>query len=320
MSTARQFESLGAIDLGKDRPIHLAIGMFDGLHRGHRLVIEAAKQAAAKDGGACGALTFWPHPSRLFRPDEPARMILNPEIKRNELNKLGLDFIVEEPFTREFAAIPGDAFLAHLKQRVPNLASVHAGENWRFGRGRAGDMAQLVEQGKALGIDVNPVECLAENGERVSSTRIRSLMTQGRLAEANALLGYEYYSIGTVTQGKRIGRKIDSPTLNLPFEGDLRPAYGVYAVSVSDVSLDHQYKGVANFGVRPTVEQTTKPLLEVFLLEPCPFDYGHRLKVVWHSFIRQERKFAGVDELKERIALDVEAAKRFFESKDGDGL
>ena len=312
MKTAVQFESLAAADLPQDRPVHLAIGMFDGLHRGHKRVIESTLESAKKSNGVCGALTFWPHPSRLFRPDDPARMILNPEIKRFELSKLGLDFIVEEPFTREFSEIEADCFLDHLKQQVPSLASVHAGENWRFGCGRSGDMDLLVKLGERAGVKVEAVPCLAEDGVRVSSTRIRSLLTQGRLEEANTLLGYEYYSIGTVTQGKRMGRTIDSPTLNLPFEGDLKPAYGVYVVTVSDVSLSHEYKGVANFGLRPTVELSSKPLLEAHLLEHCPFDYGHRLRVVWKRFLRQERKFDSVETLKLQIEKDVAAARNYL--------
>lgn len=316
MEGTRQFESLKSVEYGADCPIHLAIGMFDGLHLGHRKVIESAHSAARSSGGVFGALTFWPHPSRLFRPDDPTRMILSPELKRLELAKLGLDFIVEEPFTRAFASIEADRFLAHLKGVLPGLASAHAGENWRFGRGREGDMAALARQGEDLGIEVHSIECLGHGGDRVSSTRIRSLLTQGEIENANELLGYEYYSIGTVRQGKRMGRTIAAPTLNLPFEGDLRPAYGVYAVSASDVSLKKQYKGVANFGVRPTVEVTTKPLLEVFLLEDCPFDYGHRLKVVWHAFLRQELKFQGMDALKRQIAIDAENAKRYFQQRE----
>ncbi len=315
MSGTRQFECLKSVDYEADCPVHLAVGMFDGLHRGHQLVIESAKAAARESGGVCGALTFWPHPSRLFRPGDPARMILNPELKRAELAKLDLDFIVEEPFTREFAGIEASDFLAHLKSDLPSLASVHAGENWRFGKGRIGDMPELARQGELAGVSVNAIPCLESGAERVSSTRIRNLMTIGEIEAAADLLGYEYYSIGTVTQGKRMGRTINAPTLNLPFEGDLKPAYGVYAVSVSDVSLGHQYNAVANFGLRPTVEMTDKPLLEAFLLEDCPFDYGHRLKVVWHKFLRQEQKFGGLDELKQQIAKDIEEAKAYFDGR-----
>lgn len=315
MGEASQFDSLESVHCPEGRTVHLAIGMFDGVHRGHQMVIESARAAAVRSSGLCGALTFWPHPSRLFRPDAPVRMILSPELKRRELDAQHLDFIVEQAFTNEFANIEADSFLAYLKQAIPQLASVHAGENWRFGRGRKGTMVDLIEQGNSLGVAVHSVDCIELEASRISSTRIRENLTIGALEKANELLGYEYYTIGTVTQGKRVGRKIDAPTLNLPFEGDLKPAYGVYAVSVSDVSLQKQYQAVANFGLRPTVEMTEKPLLEAFLLEACPFDYGHRLKVVWHRFLRQERKFSGVDELKHQITLDVAKAKEFFSAR-----
>lgn len=313
MTPARQFESLHSISFDDERPVHLAVGMFDGLHCGHRKVVEAAMAASDADGGHVGALTFWPHPSRLFNPEDPARMILNPEIKRRELSQLGLEFIVEEPFTQQFAAIEAVDFLDYLLDHMPKLASLHAGENWRFGRGRVGDMAMLTALGKEKGVRVDPVECLAVGGVRVSSTRIRSLLLQGRVEEANALLGYDYYSIGTVIRGKQIGRSLDAATLNLPFEGDLKPAYGVYLVTVSDVSLEKTYNGVANFGVRPTVESTTDPVLEVHMLEECPFEYGHRLKVDWKRHLRPEKKFDSVEKLREQIALDVYSAKQFFE-------
>lgn len=312
MGEASQFDSLEAISCPEGKAVHLAIGMFDGVHRGHQKVIESARDAAKRTGGLCGALTFWPHPSRLFRPDDPVRMILSPELKRRELDAQHLDFIVEQAFTREFANIEADSFLSYLKHAIPQLESVHAGENWRFGRGRSGTMTELAKQGVPLGVEVHSIDCIEQEASRISSTRIRDCLTLGELEKANELLGYEYYTIGTVRQGKRMGRKIDAPTLNLPFEGDLKPAYGVYAVSVSDVSLQKQYRAVANFGLRPTVEMTDKPLLEAFLLESCPFDYGHRLKVVWHRFLRQERKFNGIDELKQQIALDVQEAKSYF--------
>ena len=312
MSQPQQFESLCAARFDSEKPIHLAIGMFDGVHLGHRKVIERAVAAARQSGGVSGVLTFWPHPSRLFRPDDPSRMILCPETKRLELGRQGVDFIIEEAFTHGFAAIEAERFMEVLTTAMPRLATVHAGENWRFGKGRRGDMALLERLGAAAGVAVDAVDFVRDAAERISSTRIRNLLLAGEIEAANALLGYEYYSLGTVTQGKRMGRTIGAPTLNLPFEGDLKPAYGVYVVSVSDVSLNHRYKAVANFGLRPTVETTLKPLLEAHLLEPCPFDYGHRLKVVWHRFLRQERRFESVDALKVQIDADIVVGKQYF--------
>ncbi|MCH6257940.1 riboflavin biosynthesis protein RibF [Puniceicoccaceae bacterium K14] len=311
--TFRQYRSLNSFRQEHAEGIHLAVGMFDGIHIGHRTVVQSALEHGAEKGGEVGILTFWPHPSRLFTPTEPTRMILTPEYKRQEFSKFDLSFLIEEPFTREFSAVEADDFLNHLITRIPGLCSIHAGENWRFGKGRVGDMEQLIKSSEGTDVSVFSVKCHHQGGDRVSSTRIRDLLVDGELDQVNELLGYDYYSIGTVTQGKRLGRQIGVPTLNLPFEGDLRPRYGVYTVLVSDIDQDHWYPGVANFGVKPTVQDDSTPLLEVNLLEGCSFDYGHRLKVRWQSFLRSEQKFSGLDALKQQIAVDIERARKFFD-------
>ncbi|OUW19644.1 MAG: riboflavin biosynthesis protein RibF [Opitutales bacterium TMED158] len=300
------------------RSIHLAIGMFDGVHRGHRKVIESAIGAAAEAGGLAGALTFWPHPSVLFQPENPTPMILDPKTKRSELEKLRIDFMIEEPFTKVFAATESNRFVAMLKDKIPELASIHTGQNWRFGKGRLGDVALLKALADAEGVDFAAMECLYVEGERVSSTRVRNALSSGRIEEANRLLGYEYDSLGTVTEGKKVGRTIDAPTLNLPFEGDLAPCYGVYAVRVSRFDGDERLPGVANFGIRPTVNELKRPLLEAHVLGECPFGYGDRLRVEWIAFLRPEMKFDGIGALRARIAMDIEEARRLFQdSIDG---
>lgn len=308
-----QFEGLDGFRRSDVGAVHLAVGMFDGLHIGHRTVIQSALDSQAKFGGGVGALTFWPHPSRLFNPAQPTRMILTPECKRLEFSKFNLDFLIEEPFTKDFSAVEASEFLNYLISKMPKLQSIHAGENWRFGKGRSGDMAMLKELAKGTDVKVNSVNCHEVGGSRVSSTRIRKLIADGMIDQANELLGYDYYSIGTVTQGKRLGRQIGVPTLNLPFEGDLRPKYGVYTVLVSDVDQDHWYPAVANFGVKPTVQNDDHPLLEANLLVDCPFDYGHRLKVRWQTFIRPEQRFDGIDALKAQIAKDISRARNYFD-------
>jgi len=239
-------------------------------------------------------------------------MILNPELKRRELARLGVDFEIQQPFNREFAALESDAVLRHLLGRLPRLESVHVGENWRFGKGRRGDASLLRELAKREGIHAEALECETINGERVSSTRIRDLLVAGEVGLAAELLGYPYYSIGTVFQCAQRGRTIEVPTLNMPFEGDLEAAYGVYCVHVSDVSVDRVYNGVANFGVKPTLAAVDRPLLEAHLLEDCPFDYGHRLKVDWLKFLRPERRFDSFELLRAQIAEDVLAGRRYF--------
>ena len=144
MRSERTFQGLRNVRL-PPKPLHLAVGMFDGVHRGHQSVVEAALLSARKSGGLAGVLTFWPHPSRLFRPERPTLQIMYPQTKRDFLFQLGIDFVVEQPFDRAFAAITADAFVLFLKASLPHLACLYVGENWRYGHGRAGDIHKLVQ-------------------------------------------------------------------------------------------------------------------------------------------------------------------------------
>ncbi|HEX2861763.1 MAG TPA: riboflavin kinase, partial [Lacunisphaera sp.] len=224
-----QFAGIAAARL-PDRPLHLAIGMFDGLHLGHQSVIEAALHSAQHSEGLAGVLTFWPHPSALFRPEAPTPLLMVPETKRAVLSRLGVDVLIEQEFSREFAAIGADEFVPWLRRHLPSLAAIYVGENWRFGRGRAGDVAKLVEEAQAAGLVVYSAPRLNHNGVPVSSSRIRELLAAGDLAAANAMLGYSYFSEGIVQRGRQLGRTIGFPTLNLAWEPPLKPRYGVYAV------------------------------------------------------------------------------------------
>jgi riboflavin kinase/FMN adenylyltransferase len=307
-----QFAGLDAVAL-PGRALHVAIGMFDGVHLGHQSVIEAAIHSARRSGGLAGVLTFWPHPSALFRPDNPTRLIMSPEMKRQMLGGLGIDFIIEQNFTREYAQTEAQAFVGFLKRALPNLAAIYVGENWRFGRGRVGDVALLIEEGRKAGISVFSAPRLNHNGAPISSSRIRDLLVEGRIAEANALLGYTYASTGVVATGRQLGRTLGFPTLNLAWEPELRPKLGVYVVKVANAAGEIS-EGVANYGLRPTVVQTTVPVLEVHLLGPVVATYGDAVRVDWLNFIRPEMKFGGVEQLRAQIAEDRQAALDFFAS------
>ncbi len=313
MNRIVQFDSLEAFQFDEPKSVHLAIGMFDGVHLGHQRVLESALQRSAEEDGVAGVLTFWPHPSRLFNPESPVRMILTPELKASQFALRNMRFVIEESFTEDFSNIEAESFIKHLVRRIPGLKSIHTGLNWRFGKGGRGDPSMLELLAKEEGIEAHCAEVHLAEGERVSSTRIRSLLTEGSVEKVNELLGYNYFSVGTAIQGKQLGSEMGTPTLNMPFEGDLRPAYGVYVTLVSDLSSNIQYKSVSNFGVRPTVEKSDKPLLETHFLEECSFSYGARLRVEWLEFIRPEREFANVDELRNRIREDVQIANRRFE-------
>lgn len=317
MSTVPQlFRSLGEVRL-PGRPLHLAIGMFDGVHLGHQAVIEAARHSARREGGLAGVLTFDPHPSRLFRPDNPVRLLMPVALKTEFLRaRLEVDFVVQEPFTREFAAIEADDFLPHLRRALPQLHAVYVGENWRYGARRVGDVASLVRSGHACGVRVFSAPRINLDAEPISSTRIRVLVEAGQLEVASALLGYAYYAVGRVAAGRQLGRTIGFPTLNLAWAPECRPAFGVYAVRTRAAGAPEEaaVPGVANYGVRPTVEAAGRPLLEVHVLGECPWAEGAELCVEWLRFLRPERKFADVAALQAQIARDRADAGAFWAS------
>ena len=286
--------------------------MFDGVHLGHHAVIEAAVYSARRCGGLSAVLTFWPHPSRLFRPENPVRLIMTPALKNRQLFKLGVNAVIMQTFDADFADIAANELLPRLKHALPGLVTIYAGENWRFGKGRTGDINVLLSEAKKHGINVVSAQRINQNGEPISSTRIRSYLEEGRIEEANALLGYTYFAEGVVTPGKQLGGKIGFPTLNIVWDPDLRPRLGVYAVQIFGPKSTVPIAGVANYGLRPTVEKSTEPRLEVNLFGACPFDRGDNLTVEWLAFLRPEVKFLGLEALKEQIGKDRENAAEFF--------
>ncbi len=311
MKTLSQYSGLEQTPESAE-PLHLAIGMFDGLHLGHHAVIDTARQSAREGGGQVAVLTFWPHPSVLFRSDDPTRLIMPSETKAHILASWGIDTLITQEFTPTFAAITAEEFLPMLKRQLPNLTAIYVGENWRFGRGRRGDVAMLVSEAKKCGLSVFSIPRVNFDGEAISSTRIRRLLGEGAIEQVNALLGYAYFSEGSVEAGKGLGSKIGFPTLNLDWVPDLHPRFGVYAVRVRRQGEVDRFPAVANFGLRPTVEAATEPRLEVHLLGECSLGSGDDLIVEWKSFLRAEMKFADIDALRSQIVQDREQAKTWF--------
>lgn len=312
MNTLGQFIGLVGITLPQS-PLHLAIGMFDGLHRGHQAVIRPAVAAARQSGGVAAVLTFWPHPSVVLRPQgEPIRMLMQPDEKARRLRALGVAAVITQPFTPEFAAWAAAGFLARLKSYLPNLAAVYVGENWRYGSGRVGDVALLKSEGARLGLHVESVPRVLVDAEPISSTRIRAELEMGAMGTANALLGYAFYARGVVTAGQGLGRQMGFPTLNLNWQPDVRLRLGVYAVTVAREGDASGLNAVANYGVRPTVAGTDAPVLEVHVLENCSWGPGDELCVTFHHFLRAEQKFPHLETLKKQIDMDRETARAWL--------
>jgi len=294
------------------RPLQLAIGMFDGVHLGHRAVVASAVAAARHSSGLAAVLTFWPHPSIFFRAASPTRLIMSPADKVRALAVLDIEAIITLNFSEELARLPAEEFLPYLRRYLTRLEGVHVGDNWRFGRGRTGDSSLLVREGARLGLNVASVPRVELAGTPVSSTRIRELLQSGEISRANELLGAPYAAHGTVVPGRQLGRKLGFPTLNLAWVPDLQPRYGVYAVKVSGSKSTVVLPGVANFGLRPTVEAVAEPRLEVHILGDCPYGTGDDVTVEWLRFIRPEMKFSGVEELRAQITRDrMEASADF---------
>ena len=301
-----RFEELA----GLTGELHLAIGVFDGVHLGHKAVIESAVFSAQRSAGVSGVLTFDPHPSRLFRPDAPTLLMMPIEAKTSMLHAVGVDVVIRKHFDRAFASIPAGDFLGNLKAALPALKSIYVGENFRFGKMRAGSIATLIESGNALGLGVFSVERIKHNGEPISSTRIRQDLVSGQIESVNDLFGYNYCSNGQVVGGAQLGRKIGFPTLNLPWDPECRPCFGVYQVRFRGAADQPWAFAVANYGVKPTVAVAEQlPALEVHALEDTKLDCGDSIEVEWLRFIRPEQKFASVDALKVQIARDCETAR-----------
>ncbi len=297
------------------QPLHLAIGMFDGVHLGHRAVVESAVLSARQSRGLAAALTFDPHPSRLLRPNAAVPMLQSAEIRIQRLLAAGLDAVIMQPFTTEFAGIEAAAFLPMLQKALPHLRTIYVGANWRFGRGRSGDVAMLTQAARAGGLRVFSAPRVNYDGDAISSTRIREALQAGELDLVNAMLGYTYCTDGTVAAGQALGRRIGFPTLNVAWPFECRPRFGVYAVRVKNAgATDVAWQpAVANFGLRPTVESgDVAPRLEIHVLENTALTHGDRLQVEWLRFQRDERRFGSVDELRAQIAADAAAARAYF--------
>lgn len=295
-------------------PAHLAIGIFDGVHRGHRRVIEQAIKQAKQDHTLSGVLTFTPHPSRVLHPAQATRLIMPLENKVSELQRAGVDVIICEPFTLELAKQEAEAFLPLLKEAIPHLKNIYVGGNFRFGNKRLGNPERMKAWGASLGIEVISAPNLLHHDTPISSTRIRNMLAEGSIETANDCLGYTYFSEGTIQGGQQMGRTLGFPTLNVPWQPEQEPRYGVYVVRVCDTQGTTR-KAVANYGLRPTVNQQDKqPLLEVHILEgDCPWDTNDFIRVEWLSRLRPEQSFESTEALRNQIEIDCEQARQLHD-------
>jgi len=295
-------------DLPADaRGATVALGNFDGVHRGHAAVIRAAH--AARPKATLAVLTFEPHPREYFRPDDaPFRLTLSAE-RSDALAALGVSLMYELRFDRAFSLMPAEDFVSEILHRGLGARHLVCGPDFAFGHRRGGDTAFLAKRAEALGMGLTLVPLLADGGGPISATRIRRVLQDGYPERATADLGRAWAIRGVVAHGDERGRTIGFPTANVALGRHLEPARGVYAVTVR-MPDGAWRKGVANIGRRPTVNEGPESRLEVHIFDFEGDLYGAEIAVALHHYIREERKFAGLDALKAQIAVDAAEARR----------
>ncbi len=289
----------------------LAIGNFDGLHRGHLKIVERIRRGASERGGTSVVMTFEPHPPRVLRPDKAPPLLMTPEQKRNALARAGVQGLAVVRFTEELSQWEPAAFVRRVLVDWLRVAEVWVGADFLFGRNRSGNFTLLKALGQQSGFRAEKIDPIRYKDFVVSSTRIRRLVSEGRVEEAGALLGRHFAIDGRVVEGARRGREIGFPTANLATENELLPPNGVYATFSAVDGIVRP--SVTNVGVRPTFDGLPTTSVETHVLGFSGDLYGQRLELAFVQRLRDERKFPDIDALREQIAADVRRAGRLFD-------
>jgi riboflavin kinase/FMN adenylyltransferase len=283
-------------------PVHLAIGVFDGVHLGHQAVVTRA----LRDEGTGAVVTFDQHPQRVLRPGNHPLMLTSTRHRVSILDRIGVAHLLVLRFDHEFARTPADEFIRQLKSACQPLGSIAVGSDWTFGHQGAGNVGLL----RAHGIVVHAVEPVMIDGEVASSTLVREAIVNAELERAARFLGRPYSVLGRVVGGERLGRRIGFPTANLEVESEQLPPEGVYAVSARHGG--ETLRGIANLGRRPTVAATapTDSRLEVHFFDFDREIYGEDVEVEFRHFLRPERRFDSIDALRAQIDRDAAEGRR----------
>ncbi|BAE49636.1 FAD synthase [Paramagnetospirillum magneticum AMB-1] len=295
----------------------VALGNFDGVHLGHQAVILTARRIAQDLGVAHAVMTFEPHPRSLFNPDQPPFRLTPFRVKSRLIEALGTDFLYQQHFDRDFAAMTALEFVGGVLVGCMQASHVVVGYDYVFGKGRLGTGAFLQKCGEESGFGVTVVPpAMADHGETYSSTAVREHLVAGRPDAAARLLGHYWEVEGRVEHGDARGRLLGFPTANLRLGEYQRPASGVYAVraGIDKGGATVWHDGVANFGRRPTFDKTDE-LMEVHLLDFNEDLYGRHLRVALVEHIRPERRFSGLAELTTQITADVETGRRLLAAR-----
>ncbi len=293
-------------------PVILAAGCFDGLHIGHRAVIQVAIDRARACGGEAWVFTFAPHPAQVLSPNHAPPLIFTTEQQLRNLQNMGVDGCILQPFTLEFMKQEPAVFFDNLRSSIPKLAGISVGEDWSFGKNRSGNPALLTQLCGEQNIffSAHPAVCWKE--ERISSTRIRKAIKLGHFDDILGMLGQPVSTIGKVVHGKQIGRGLGYPTANIDPENDLLPPRGIYAAQLRVGQRLHN--AAAYIGHRGTFHENEPQVLEVHLIDETDIDlYDQHVEVSYLEYIRGDRVFDDAEKLKEQIKADIAAIRSILQ-------
>jgi riboflavin kinase/FMN adenylyltransferase len=290
--------------------VALTIGNFDGVHLGHQALLEQLQLAARERNLATAAIVFEPHPREFFTPEQAPARLTNLREKLERFAALGLQRVHVCRFNERLAKTGAADFIGSLYKGL-SARYVLIGDDFRFGKARGGDFALMEKMGAEQGVTVNSMSSVLQDGVRISSTAVRLALSEGNLHLAQRYLGRPYSISGRVEHGEKVGRKLGFPTANIQLKHNRAPLSGVFVVRVR-VEDGEMLKGVASLGVRPTIAQNGKPVLEVHLFDFSQQIYGKHLHVDFLHKLRDEMKFSGLESLTQQIALDVGHAKEWF--------
>jgi riboflavin kinase/FMN adenylyltransferase len=289
----------------------LALGNFDGLHRGHAKIIDRVRRRAGERGGTPAAMTFDPHPPRVVRPDKAPALLMTTEQRLEALGRAGMQGVAVVRFTSEMSTWDPETFVRVVLVEWLHVVEVWVGANFLFGHDRAGTFSVLRTLGARYGFRAEKIDAVRYKDFVVSSTRIRRLIAEGRVDEAGALLGHHYFIDGTVVHGDARGREIGFPTANLATANELLPPAGVYATTAALGGIEHP--SVTNIGTRPTFGAGGGLHVETHLLDGSRDIYDAKLRLSFVQRLRDERAFPDVDALRAQIEADCRAARRLFD-------
>ena len=289
------------------KPSAAVIGNFDGVHRGHLEVLKNAKEFSNKSNLSLSVLTFDPHPREFFSKEKTNFLLQTVLDKAEALSKNNIDYLINLKFDDLLSELSPEQFVEKVLSESLSLKHIFVGKDFKFGKDRAGDINSLKSFGLKYRIGLSSIKLKNQDGTSISSTKIRNNLKNGKIKEANELLGRPYMISGLVIEGDRRGRQIGFPTANISLGKLIRPAFGVYAVLIEGIE-NKVLKGIANIGRRPTVNDRGV-LLEVNIFDFNEDIYGKKIFISLIDFIRDEKKFDGIENLKKQIVMDVKLSK-----------